>query len=194
MSQGGVSEMTIREALRSRRSIKQFTGRPITRSEIEMLLDAAVLAPNHHLTQPWRFYVLGPAARRAYGEVLGNRKARKVEDPNAAQLVREKIAAEHEAQPGMIAVAMRQDEDPEVRREDNAAVMMGVQNLLLTAHELGLGTHIKTGAVMDDPAARAAVGVADDERIVAVINVGEPASVPTPKERAPSSSFTVWRD
>jgi nitroreductase len=194
MSYGRVSEMTIRDIIRSRRSIKQFTDRPITRAEIEMLLDVAVLAPNHYLTQPWRFYVLGPAARRAYGEVLGNRKARKVEAANAAQLVREKVAAEHEALPAMIAVAMRQDENPEIRQEDYAAVMMGVQNVLLAAHELGLGTHIKTGAVMDDPAARAAVGVDDDERIVAVINVGEPASVPDPKERSPASSFTVWRD
>jgi nitroreductase len=188
------SELSSLETMRSRRSIKQFTDRPITRAEIETLLDAAVLAPNHHLTQPWRFYVLGPVARRAYGEALGSRKARKVDDPEAARLVREKVAAEHEALPAMIVVAMRQDEDPEARQEDYAAVMMGVQNLSLAALELGLGTHIKTGGVMDDPAARAAVGVAGDERIVAVVNVGEPAGVPPPKERAPASSHTVWRD
>jgi nitroreductase len=189
-----MSETTTLQAIRSRRSIKQFIDRPVTRAEIEALLDAAVLAPNHHLTQPWRFYVLGPKARRAYGEALGQRKARKVEDADAAQLVRDKVAAEHEALPAMIAVAMRQDENPETRQEDYAAVMMAIQNLALAAHELGLGTHIKTGAVMDDPAARAAVGLPDDERIVAVVNVGEPASVPTPKERAPASSVTVWRD
>lgn len=193
-SSSRMSEMTSLETMRSRRSIKQFTDRPVTREEIETLLEAAVLAPNHHLTQPWRFYVLGPAARRGYGTALGNRKARKVEDASAAQLVREKIAAEHEALPAMIAVAMRQDENPETRQEDYAAVMMGVENMLLVAHELGLGTHIKTGAVMDDPAARAAVGVPDEERIVAVVNIGEPAAAPTPKERAPAASHTVWRD
>lgn len=186
--------MTTLETMRSRRSIKQFAHVPVTREQIETLLDAAVLAPNHHLTQPWRFYVLGPAARRAYGEALGNRKARKLEDVNAARLVREKVAAEHEALPAMIAVAMRQDDNPEARQEDYAAVMMGVQNLSLAALELGLGTHIKTGAVMDDPAARAAVGVPDDERIVAVVNVGVPADVPAPKPRAPATSYTKWLD
>ena len=44
-----------------------------------------VSGPNHRLTQPWRFYVLGPDARQAYGLVLGGRKARKIEDPDAGQ-------------------------------------------------------------------------------------------------------------
>jgi nitroreductase len=189
-----MNAMTTLEMMRSRRSIKQFTDRPVTRAQLETLLEAATLGPNHHLTQPWRFYVLGPAARRAYGEALGNRKARKLEDENAARLVREKVAAEHAALPAMIAIAMRQDEDPEIRQEDYAAVMMGVQNLSLAALELGLGTHIKTGAVMDDPAARAAAGVAADERIVAVINVGEPADVPVPKPRASAAAHTIWLD
>jgi nitroreductase len=69
---------------------------------------------------------------------------------------------------------------------------MAVQNICLAAVDLGLGTHIKTGAVMDDPAARAAAGVREGERIVAVINVGEPAEVPTPKQRAAAASHTTW--
>src|SRR6185437_1405874 len=137
--------------------------------------------PNHKLTQPWRFYVLGPEARHAYGLALGNRKARKLEDPDAAQKVRDTVAGEHRALPGMIAVAVVNTEDPEQREEDYAAAMMAVQNLLLSATELGLGTHIKTGAVMSDPAARAAAGVGDNERIVAVVNVGVPAEVPAAK-------------
>jgi hypothetical protein len=45
---------------------------------------------------------------------------------------------------------------------------------------------------MDDPAARAAVGVQAGERIVAIVNVGEPAEVPAPKDRADAASHTVW--
>ncbi|HEX2168473.1 MAG TPA: nitroreductase family protein, partial [Longimicrobiales bacterium] len=91
--------MKASDAIRQRRSIKKFTGRPVTREDIERMLDAAVLAPNHRMTQPWRFHVLGPEARRAYGLVLGDRKARKVEDADAAALVRDKVAREHEALP-----------------------------------------------------------------------------------------------
>ena len=185
--------MRASEAIRGRRSIKRFADRPVTRTELETILDAAVLAPNHRLTNPWRFYVLGPEARSAYGAALGSRKAKKLTDPEAAQRMRDTVAAEHRALPGMIAVAVVDAADPEQREEDYAATMMAVQTLCLAATELGLGTAIKTGAIMSDPAARAAAGVADDQRIVAVVNVGVPAEVPPAKARHPASQVTIWR-
>ena len=181
------------DAIRDRRSIRQFTDRPVTREEIESLLALAVLAPNHHLTQPWRFHVLGPEARYAFGLALGNRKARKIEDPEKGRAVREKVAAEHRALPAMLAIALVEQENPETREEDYAAAMMAVQNIALAAVEMGLGTHIKTGAVMADPAARAAAGVPDGERIVAVVNVGEPAEVPPARPRE-LEAFVSWLD
>jgi nitroreductase len=185
--------MNLTDALAQRRSIKRFTNRPVTREEMERLLAAAVAAPNHRLSQPWRFYVLGPEARHAYGTVLGGRKAKKIEDPEAARAMRENVAVEHRALPAMLVVAMVNNENAEIREEDYAAVMMAVQNLCLAAVDLGLGTHVKTGAVMADPDARGAAGVKDNERIVAVVNIGEPSEVPPAKTREPSSAFTTWR-
>jgi nitroreductase len=184
--------MRTSEAISGRRSIKRFTDRPIAREEIETLLAAATNAPNHRLTQPWRFYVLGPDARYAYGLALGNRKARKIEDPAAATAMRETVGTEHRNLPAMIVVAVVDSTDAEVREEDYAAVMMAIQNIALAAMEAGLGTHIKTGAVMTDPLARAAAGVREGERIVAIVNVGEPADVPPPKKREDASVFTTW--
>jgi nitroreductase len=182
------------DAIRSRRSIRRFTNREVTRAEIETLLGAAVLAPNHHLTQPWRFYVLGPDARHAYGLALGHRKAKKIEDPAKALEVREKVAAGHKALPLMLVVAVVESDNPEMREEDYSAAMMGVQNIALAAVELGLGTHLKTGAVMADPAARAAAGVPDGQRIIAVMNVGEPAEMPNEKPRTSAGELAIWRD
>ncbi len=184
--------MRASEAIRERRSIKRFADRAVTREEIEAILAAATLAPNHRLTQPWRFYVLGPEARSAYGLALGDRKARKLEDLEAGRAMRENVAAEHRALPGMIAVAVVDSDNAEQKEEDYAAAMMAVQNLLLVATELGLGTHIKTGAVMSDPAARAATGVRDNERIIAVVNVGVPADVPPAKKRETAENLTTW--
>lgn len=181
------------DAIRDRRSIRRFTDRAVTREQIESLLAAAVQAPNHHLTQPWRFYVLGPEARHAYGRALGNRKAKKIEDAEKGRAVRDKVAEEHRALPAMLAVAVVEAESAETREEDYAAAMMAVQNLALAAVELGLGTHIKTGAVMADPAARAAAGVREGERIVAIVNVGEPAELPPPKARE-VGAFVTWLD
>ena len=185
--------MTIPDIIERRRSIKKFADRVITREEIETLLDAAVLAPNHRLTKPWRFYVLGPESRYAYGLALGERKARKLPDAQAARTLRETVAAEHRALPCMIAVAMVQSDNPEQREEDYAAAMMALQNIALTAVSLGLGTHIKTGGVMGDAGSRAAAGVGETERIVAIVNVGEPAEQPPPKKREGAASVTTWR-
>ncbi len=184
--------MLVSDAIQQRRSIKRFAPQPVSRDAIETLLTAAALAPNHRLTQPWRFYVLGPEARYAYGLALGERKARKIEDAQGARSVRDTVAAEHRALPCMIAVAVVTNENPEIRDEDYAATMMGIENLALMAVELGLGTHIKTGGVMADRAARDAAGVRDGERIVAIINLGEPADVPPPKTREPASTYTTW--
>lgn len=186
--------MHVSEAISARRSIKRFTDRPITREQLERLLSSAVAAPNHRLTQPWRFYVLGPEARHAYGLALGERKTRKIEDPELARTTRDAVAGEHRALPAMLAIAVVEHENPEIREEDYAAAMMAIQNLSLAAMALGLGTHLKTGAIMNDPAARAAAGVKDNERIVAIVNVGEPAEVPAPKKREPATTYTVWRD
>src|SRR5690349_9227152 len=110
--------MALPEIIEQRRSIKKFTARPVTRDEIEALLDAAVLAPNHRLTRPWRFYVLGPQSRYGYGLALGERKARKLPDPEAARRLRDTVASEHRDLPCMIAVAMVENENPETREED----------------------------------------------------------------------------
>jgi len=186
--------MDVFEAIRERRSVKNFTDGTITREQIEQLLATVVLAPNHRMTEPWRFHVLGPEARRAWGVALGNRKAKRVEDPEAAQAVIDKVANAHEAYPAMIAVSLVREENPEIAEEDYAAAFMGIQNLSLAAHAMGLSAQLKTGAVMDDPAARAAVGLPDDERIIAVIELGEPEAMPEPKKRQPAAELTTWVD
>lgn len=185
--------MQVQDAITTRRSIKRFTDRDVTRDEIERLLEAVVQAPNHRMTEPWRFYVLGPEARAAWGRALGARKAKRVEDPDAAAAVVDKVARGHEELPALVAVATVLDDNPEIREEDYAATFMGIQNLSLAAYSMGLGTHLKTGAVLDDPAARAAVGIPDDQRIVALVEIGEPADVPDPKARRPAAELTEWR-
>lgn len=184
--------MTVQDAIRLRRSIKEFTPRPVTREEVEALLELAALAPNHRLTDPVRFHVLGPAARRGYGEILGSRKAKKIDDPVAAQAVIDKVAAAEEAIPALIAVSMVLSDNAEVREEDYATAMIAVQNLMLGAVATGLGSHLRSGAVMDDVRTRELVGIGEGERIVALVQLGEPASVPEAKPRKSAAELTSW--
>lgn len=184
--------MTVIEAIRNRRSTKVFAGTPVTREQIETLLGLAVLAPNHRMTAPWRFLVLGPDARRAYGQVLGGRKAKKVEDAEAARVIVERTVADAVAAPSMIAAVQRLSDNPEIVEEDYAAIWMAIQNILLGAVELGLGSHLRTGAVFGDPAVRSAWGVADGERVVGVVLTGVPEGEVPPKARVSASERTAW--
>lgn len=184
--------MQLSEAISARRTVKRFSDTPVSREQLEAVLQAGTLVPNHRLTQPWRFYVLGPEARYAYGLALGNRKAKKIEDPAAAQKMRETVAEEHRALPAMLAVAMVVNENEEIREEDYAAVMMAVQNICLTAVDHGLGTALKSGAILADPAARAAATVGENERIILVMNVGTPVESTPPKNREQAPAFTKW--
>ena len=72
--------------------------------------------------------------------------------------------------------------------------MQGIAYLMLVAVERGLGTHVRTGAVLEDPAARAAIGAREGERVVAIVSVGAPAEVPAPKARQRSADLTDWVD
>ena len=184
--------MNVFDVLAARRSIRKFTERAPTRAELEQMLQAATLVPNHRLTNPWRFYVLGPEARAAYGLALGNRKAKKATDEAHADSIRRATSDEHRGQPCMVIVAMVKNENPEIREEDYASTMMATQNICLAATALGLGTHIRSGAIMDDPAARSAVGVPEDQRIVAVLTVGVPLETPDAKARKPAAELTTW--
>ncbi len=184
--------MNVIQAIETRRSIKRFTDAPVAPAELERLLAAAVLAPNHRLTQPWRFHVLGPSAHAAYGRIAADRKASKVADTAAADAVRRKVEAEYAAVPAMIAVSLRPAGDPEVREEDLAATFMALENLALAAIELGLGTHLRTGAVLEDPRVRAALEVPAGERVVALVQLGYPAEQPAPKPRVAATELTRW--
>ncbi|MEO6444289.1 MAG: nitroreductase [Gemmatimonadaceae bacterium] len=184
--------MDVLQAIAARRSVKRFTPRPVSREEMERLLEAAVQAPNHRRTKPWRFHVLGEQGRRGWGEALGARKAKKLEDADAKQALITKIGVEHVELPSMLIVAMALNENPEIREEDYAATMMAVQNISLACLAMGLGAHIRTGAVMDDPAARAAAGVPEGERIIAMLNMGEPADEASERPERNAAEVTSW--
>ena len=184
--------MNVIDAIEMRRSIKRFTEVPVAPGDLERLLAAAVLAPNHRMTQPWRFLVLGPVARAEYGRVVADRKASRVAEEAAAEAVRRKVEEEYAAVPAMVAVAVRQADDAEVREEDSAATFMAVENLCLAAVELGLGTHLRTGAVLEDPRVRAALDVPAEERVVAMVQLGQPAEQPAPRPRRPAAELTRW--
>ncbi len=189
-----MTRMNVEDAIEARVSVKEFTGAAVPRERIERLLELANLAPNHRMSQPLAYRVLGAGAKTAYARALAGRKTARLDDPETARAVTERVVTRTTAVPAMIAVLVRQDEDPEIREEDYATAFMAIENLSLAAVGMGLGTHIKTGAVMGEPALRAALEAEADQRVAAIVFLGEAVETPAPKERVPAGERTLWLD
>src|SRR5262245_28926687 len=165
------------EAIRTRRTHKSFDPEPLPREVVEELFDPARFAPNHHLTQPWRFRVLGPTTLAALKEAAGPSEAPKLD--RAPTLV---VAS------ALLTGAQQQDE------EDVCATAAAIYAVLLAAHERGLASYWRTPAVLRTPNGRAAVGVPDGERVLGLIHLGPPRSEPPGKERAPLDAHLAFLD
>ena len=181
------------ELIRGRRSIKAFEPEPVSRETIEPLLDAAVWAPNHKMTEPWRFYVLGPETKRAFAELRRRLRAEKLPDPDAPEVKKalEKAYRDAADAPALIVVSCAESDDPVRRDEDYAATAMAVQNLLLAAAAAGLGTYLRTGDILERPELRALLGAPDEHRLFGVVYLGAPEEIPV-KKRTPASEKTTW--
>ena len=169
--------MDVVEAIRTRRTHKSFGPEPVPRQVLEELFDAARFAPNHHLTQPWRFRVLGPAALAKLKEAAGPSEAPKLD--RAPTLV---VAS------ARLTGLQQQDE------EDICATAAAIYAVLLAAHERGFASYWRTPAVLRASAGRAAVGVPDGERVLGLIHLGQPRSKPTAKERASLDAHLTFLD
>jgi nitroreductase len=160
---------------------------------VETLVEAALRAPNHHLTFPWRFVVLAGEARRALGEVhAGAVMATRSDLPAEAF---EKEAARLERAPVVIACIVAASGDDAVsRREDRDAVAAGIQNLLLAAHAKGLAAMWRTGGMVDEEEVRRDLGCGARDDIVGFVYVGlgdETRRPATP--RPPLDDVVEWR-
>jgi nitroreductase len=181
-------------ALRERRSNGRVQQTPLPRATIEQLLDAATLAPNHRLTEPWRFVVLTGDARQELGAVMAaQQRAANGAAPTEEQLARTR--AKPLRAPVIIAVAAEPAQRAKVIEvEEIAAVAAATQNLLLAAHALGLGAIWRTGDAAYDPAVKAFLGFAPETHLLGFVYVGYPDTAPAAPRtaRTPAAALTRW--
>lgn len=167
--------MDVEEAIRARRTHKAFAPRQIPRELLDELLDLARWAPNHHLTNPWRFRVLGPGALAKLKHAAG---------PEAA--------AKLDRAPTLIAATVARSEDPVQDEEDLCAAACATYIVLLGAHARGLAGYWRTPGVLRTLEGRAALGIPSDERFLALIHLGWPRQEKEPPERAPHSAVVTY--
>ena len=183
-------------AINQRTSVRRFREQPVPREVIEQLLDCAVRAPNHKLTQPWRFTVLLGGARDRFAEIRARHRLRRYDNPAAPEALAaaDKMRRETRETPVFVVVMSAVNPDEIIREEDYAATMMAIANFITAAQSLGLGTYLKTGGVMSDPELIELAGVPEGFRVVGVISLGYPAEAEAPRRRKPAAEVTSWID
>ena len=174
---------TVRRLLRGRRTVHEFAPATPPWRQVRAALDSARFAPNHHFTQPWRFYRLGPRSRQAIIEL----NARLVTEKKGPQAGASKRARWGEI-PGWLLITCQRSDKPLCAREDYAATCCAIQNLMLDLWAQGIGSKWTTGEVTRHAEFFAALDIDPaQEDVVALLWYGYPQTVPRPR-RSPLSS------
>lgn len=168
--------MDVEEAIRTRRTHKAYGSQPVDRALLTELLELGRWAPNHHLTNPWRFRVLGPVALERLKAAVG--------EDGAAKLDRA---------PTLVAVSsIRTPDDPVVEEEDLLAAGCATYAVLLGAHNRGLAGYWRTPAILREPAGRAALDIGDAEHCIGLLHLGPARQEQRVPERAPLDDVVTF--
>ena len=165
--------------MRSRRTVKMFLQQPVSKRLVREAIEVARWAPNHHLTEPWHFYLLGEEAIKKSVEltriVVTERKGEKIGDFKAEDAAK---------RPGWMVVTCRKSDDELTQQEDYASVACAIQNLTLYLSEAGVATKWSTGPITRDPRFYELLGIDEaDEFIVGLIWYGYPKITPTQQRK-----------
>lgn len=181
--------MNVSTAIRTRRSHKAFSGKPVDRAVLQELVELATWAPNHRYTEPWRFSVVeGPRL-----SALADAVAQGLGSEPAAQKQAEKIRAILSGAAAAIGVRqLRSPGDPERDREDYAACCCAMQNLQLAAWERGYGSYWTTSPAIIGEAMAEFWRVGAGELLIGAIVLGEPTlAMPALRHKKPHD-VTDW--
>ena len=169
--------MHTEQAIRTRRTIKAYDPTPVDRQLLDELFELARWAPNHHLTNPWRFRVLGPEALSRLKKAAG---------PEAA--------AKLDRAPTLVVASVAQSGEDVQDEEDAAAATIAAYIVLLGAHARGLAGYWRTPEVLRTPGGRAACGLPEAERFLGLLHLGHARQDKAPPERAPVDEFVTYLD
>lgn len=170
------SPLDTHHALLTRRTVAQFHTDPLPEAVLERALQAAHHAPNHRLTWPWRFLVLGPTTRAALADIAVRLK--EVGGPLPPE-VRESVRRSLLDPGALVFVARSVSADAVRTREDAAAVACAIQNLQLSLHADGFGCKWGTGALVFAPDTGALLGLDPTrEAPEALLYLGRPKTLP----------------
>ena len=170
------------EVLQGRRTVNLYLQTPVPEALVMEALEAATWAPNHHVTEPWRFILPG---KKTVEKILGLCE-RLVEEKKGAELASHKRESWSE-KPGWLVVTCQHSDDDLRQREDYAACSVAVQNFMLYLWKAGVGSKWTSGDITRDPRFLEILGVDGNAAfVVGMIWFGYPKLTPTQTRKAVS--------
>ena len=183
------TRVSVYQAIHDRRMNNEFSEEVPPRDALQRMLDAAVWAPNHRLTNPWRFFVLekGGAKRAEVAQLAYDNLFARSGNHENADGSRQRVLDS----PALIYVYSVPGDNEEMTHENYAAACCAVQNLLLAAVAEGLAGDWSTGNTTRHPNLAETMGGEPDWTMVGALFIGYP-SRPSASVRAPAGEVTAW--
>jgi nitroreductase len=192
-----ISPEAMLEHIRNRRSRGRVLQDPVPREAIDRVLEAATWAPNHHVTEPWRFWVVTGDARTRFGEALAaGDLARHADAPEETrEQMRTSAIGKAMRAPVIIVVAAVMPEggrNPD--QEEVAAVSAAIQNMLLQAEAEGLGAIWRTGRSAYEPEMAEFLQLTPRDVVLGFVYLGypDPSAPLKVAQRTPFDAATTW--
>jgi len=186
----------VNRLMEERRSVfpKNYTGAKVDDQIVKQMLQNANWAPNHKLTEPWRFMVFtGEGLKRlaefqaqCYKEVT-TAKGSFAEDKYQGLLVKP-MESSH-----IISVGMKRDEKksiPEI--EEIGAVFCAVENMYLTATAYGIGCYLSTGGITFFEEAKPFFDLGKEDKLLGFLHIGMPRDPSPAGRRKPIEEKVKW--
>lgn len=190
-----VSELS--DVIRDRRSIqpKDLGAREVQRDILERLVQNAVWAPNHGMTQPWRFTVFSGEGRKRLSAFLGAEYTRLTPPEKFLPKKFENHVQRPLQASAIIALGVARDPHHKISAlEEQFAMACAVQNMYLTCTAYGLGGFWSTGAASTGDGIRTFLGLGPEDSCLGLLYVGYPA-IEWPKGyRKPWIEFVKWEE
>lgn len=184
------------ETIKNRRAVGGMTDEQAPEASIERMLEAATWAPNHHLTEPWKFIVVTGEARARISEALKEVAYGRIKAPDSetGQKKIEKIGNRLFLSPTIIFIVYVPSDNPKTNpEEDRASVAIASQNMMLVAEEEGLNTNLLSGPIYNVDLFKDALGLTDEEEVYGLMPVGY-STINKPGKRTPYAEKTVFLD
>ena len=192
--------MELSAAILTRRSIRRYLDQPVPPELIDQLLVAATRAPSSHNSQPWRFAVITTSdVKSQLAERMGERlRADRLRDADRVEEIDRDVARSREritSAPVIIVVCLSTSDlsDQYERLMAIQSVAASIQNLLLAAHDAGLGACWMAAPLYCPDVIREVLQLPDDWDAQALITIGYPADEGKPRGRIDFREITIYR-